>query len=107
MPSIDGLRNQMKELLTRDAKKLKNFRGGGGPPPQPPPTGLATRGAAVQLAAVQRLTNMSIEARKSGQTLREHSQTNKTNKHKTNKGNREAAKTDDGLSIGKPGYREL
>ena len=58
MPSIDGLRNQMKELLTRDAKKLKNFRGGGGPPPQPPPTGLATRGAAVQLAAVQRLTNM-------------------------------------------------
>jgi hypothetical protein len=76
-------------------------------PHNPPPTGLATRGAAVQLAAVQRLTNMSIEARKSGQTLRDHSQTNKTNKHKTNKGNREAAKTDDGLSIGKPGYREL
>ena len=37
----------------------------------------------------------------------EHSQTNKTNKHKTNKGNREAAETDDGLSIGKPGYRVL
>ena len=80
----------------------KIFLGAVGPPPQPPPTGLATRGAAVQLAAVQRLTNMSIEARKSGQTLREHSQTNKTNKHKTTKVTEKPQKRMTGCQSGSP-----